>query len=220
MRVAISQPEHFPYLGFFQKMCVCDLFVLLDDVQFSGPRSFQNRNRYLNRDAGYTWFTVPVKKGAYFQLINEVEVSTDGKWRTKLKRKLYHDLKFKNFDEIYSYDKLLDINIASIDFCRRVFNITTPMIKSSSLNITGHKAERIFNICKKLNADTYIAGLGSHNYMASSDFKDIEVQFFYPQIENYESSLVYALKRAEKVRVLVQQICSSPISYCKGEKLL
>ncbi len=220
MRVAISQPEHFPYLGFFQKMCACNLFVLLDDVQFSGPRSFQNRNRYLDRDAEYIWFTVPVKKGSYFQLINEVEVSKDEKWRPKLKRKLYQDLKFDNFDEIYSYDKLLDINIASIEFCRHIFNITTPMIKSSSIKITGHKTERIYNLCKELNADTYVAGLGSSNYMMSSDFKDIEVQFFYPQIENYESSLVYALKQAEKVRFLAHQICSSPNLYCKRKELL
>lgn len=220
MRIAVSQPEHFPYLGFFQKMCACDLFVILDDVQFSGPRSFQNRNRYLNKYSEYIWFTVPVKKGAYFQLINEVEVSADRKWRSKLKRRLYQDLKFERFDEIYDYENLLDINLASINYCRHIFDISTPMIKASSLNIKGQKAERIYNLCKMLNADTYVAGLGSKEYMSSADFKDIEVQFFYPQIENYESSLVYALRHAEEVSLSLRQICSSPLSYCKGDKIL
>jgi hypothetical protein len=35
MKVAIHQPEHFPYMGFFQKMKAADAFVILDDVQYS-----------------------------------------------------------------------------------------------------------------------------------------------------------------------------------------
>ena len=34
MKVAIHQPEHFPYLGFFEKMKQADLFVILDDEQY------------------------------------------------------------------------------------------------------------------------------------------------------------------------------------------
>ena len=34
MKVAIHQPEHFPYMGFFEKMSVADVFVILDDVQY------------------------------------------------------------------------------------------------------------------------------------------------------------------------------------------
>ena len=43
MKITIHQPEHFPYLGFFQKMQEADLFVILDDVQFT-KENFQNRN--------------------------------------------------------------------------------------------------------------------------------------------------------------------------------
>lgn len=194
MRVAISQPEHFPYLGYFQKMCACDLFVILDDVQFSGPRSFQNRNRYINSNGEYTWFTVPVKKGAYFEIITDVEVSKDDKWRKKLERRLRYDLKFQAFDRIYNYEKLVEINMASIDYCREVFGIKIPMIKSSQLSVVGEKADRIYNICKKLGATTYVAGLGSIDYMQTADFKDINVQYFQPIIPNYESSIIYTMK--------------------------
>ena len=44
MKVAIHQPEHFPYMGFFQKMEAADLFVILDDAKFQGKRHWQNRN--------------------------------------------------------------------------------------------------------------------------------------------------------------------------------
>ena len=156
MRIAISQPEHFPYLGYFQKMCSCDLFVILDSVQFSGPRSFQNRNRYLSKTDEFIWFTVPVKKGSYFQLINEVIVSDDIHWRRKLRKRLNQDIKLPldTFDAIYSHNKLVDINIASIKYCMDRFNISTPIVLSSELNVQGQKAELIYNICHKLKADT------------------------------------------------------------------
>ena len=42
--VAIHQPNYFPYLGFFHKLVRCDVFVILDNVQFNRG-GFVNRNR-------------------------------------------------------------------------------------------------------------------------------------------------------------------------------
>ena len=77
MKIAISQPEHFPYLGYFEKMAACDIFVILDNVQFSGPRSWQNRNRFIiNRVYGnglpFQW-----RKNSYFEKIIDVKVAPD-----------------------------------------------------------------------------------------------------------------------------------------------
>ena len=46
MKIAIHQPEHFPYEGFFQKMEYSDVFIILDDVQYS-KGNWQNRNKFL-----------------------------------------------------------------------------------------------------------------------------------------------------------------------------
>ena len=59
MRVAIHQPEHLPYGGFFEKMARCDVFVFLDDVQFN-RRNFQHRNRLTHDDRG--WIKVHLRK--------------------------------------------------------------------------------------------------------------------------------------------------------------
>ncbi|MBM3527027.1 MAG: WbqC family protein [Alphaproteobacteria bacterium] len=58
MIVAVHQPNYLPWLGYFSKMARCDVFVFLDDVQFS-------KNSYINRvqiDGGGAarWLTVPV----------------------------------------------------------------------------------------------------------------------------------------------------------------
>ena len=44
MIVTVHQPEHLPWLGFFDKMRQADVFVLLDTTQFAKD-DFQNRNR-------------------------------------------------------------------------------------------------------------------------------------------------------------------------------
>ena len=71
MIVSIHQPEHFPYLGFFQKMKESDLFIILDNVKFK-KNNFQNRNRFLNSNGEEEWFTVPVEKKANSKLIKDV----------------------------------------------------------------------------------------------------------------------------------------------------
>jgi len=71
MIVSIHQPEHFPYLGFFQKMQKSDLFIILDDVKFK-KNNFQNRNKLLTSDEREEWFTIPVEKNAKWDKIVEV----------------------------------------------------------------------------------------------------------------------------------------------------
>ena len=48
MRIAILQPEHFPYLGFFQKMSMSDVFVILDDVKYC-KNEYYHRNKFKNQ---------------------------------------------------------------------------------------------------------------------------------------------------------------------------
>lgn len=72
--VAIHQPEHFPYMGFFQKMQNCDVFVILDNVKFK-KNDFQNRNKIL-LNGKEEWITVPVEKDANSKEIREVQTAT------------------------------------------------------------------------------------------------------------------------------------------------
>ena len=61
MKITIHQPEHFPYMGFFQKMKEADLFVVLDNVKFR-KNYFQNRNKFKNKNDMDEWFGVSVPK--------------------------------------------------------------------------------------------------------------------------------------------------------------
>jgi len=60
MKVAIHQPNYLPYLGYFDKIRQADIFVFLDDAQFS-KGSYTNRNR-IKTSNGIKWITVPLLK--------------------------------------------------------------------------------------------------------------------------------------------------------------
>ena len=49
-------------------------------------------------------------------------------------------------------------------------DITTPIYRSSELNISGKSSELIINICKKLDASHYISGFGGENYLDEDYF--------------------------------------------------
>jgi WbqC-like protein family len=190
MRVAISQPEHFPYLGFFQKMTQSDLFVLLDDVQFSGRGTFQNRNRIRESDGSTRWFTVPVAKGSYMQRLDHVAVSPDEVWRVRLLRRLRYHFG-KDFASVYKSENLCDINIQSINLLRGALAINVPMLRSSSLGCSGTKSVRLAQICNAVGARTYICGSGGAAYIDMRAFGNVTVEFFHEEVPDYLSTLCH-----------------------------
>jgi hypothetical protein len=186
MRVTIHQPEHFPYLGFFQKMQSADLFVILDDVQYT-KENFQNRNKFLNKNGVEEYFTIELESDAIKKLIKDVLVNDKTNWRRKILTKLQTNFKV-DLSEIYKYDKLIDINMASINYCREKLNITTPIVFSSELGITSTRSQRLADICKHINATEYISGGGGRSYLDESLF-DCPVSYFHPEIPNYYTTL-------------------------------
>ena len=189
MIVSIHQPEHFPYLGFFQKMNKADLFIILDSVKFK-KNNFQNRNRYLNKSGVEEWFTVPVEKKANSKLIKDVLVSEDFGWRKKLIKQMKLNFGY-DLHNIYESEYIKDINMNSIKFCRRHLNITTPMIFSSDLYVVGSKSELLYNLCKEVGAVTYLSGQGGLDYLDIDVFNGINLKVFEPKVDNYYTVLSY-----------------------------
>jgi hypothetical protein len=188
MKVTIHQPEHFPYLGFFQKMEAADLFVVLDDVQFTRG-NFQNRNKLKNKNGFDEWFTIQLEPDSNKKLINKINVSDNPKWKNVILNKLKTNFS-KDFSHIYNHKKLIDINLESIKYCREKLNITTPMVLSSELNIKSTSSQRLADICDKLKATEYISGGGGKDYLNENIF-NCKVSYFKPKITEYYTTLQY-----------------------------
>ena len=186
MKIAIHQPEHFPYMGFFEKMKSADLFVILDDVQYK-KNNWQNRNKFLNKNGVEEFFSVQVEKEATKKLIKDVNV-VDGVWRKKVIKKLQQNLDI-DVSYIYSHDKLIDINMNSIMWVREKLNINKPIIHSSDLYINTKSTQRLVDICNEVGATEYISGEGGKDYLDKSLFKDIKIIYSKPKLKNYYSSI-------------------------------
>ena len=170
-------------MGFFQKMKAADVFVILDNVNYR-KNYFQNRNKFLNKNGVEEWFTMQVEKGSTKKLINEVKV-VDGKWREKVVKKLKQNFNIDT-SNIYSYNKLIDINMASIVWARKKLNINTPMILSSNLSIETKSTQRLVDICHQVGATEYISGIGGKSYLDENLF-ECRVSYLKPKCKNYYS---------------------------------
>ncbi len=204
MLVAIHQPEHLPWIGFFEKMLRADLFVLLDDVQFS-KGDFQNRNR-VKGAGGAQWLTVPVLR-RFPQKLNEVLVAGNG-WQAKhwktlrscYARAAHFDEFAPLFEDFYGrpWARLAELNVAGIELIARALGVERKWVMASELKVSGQKSELVLDICKTLGASGYYSGRTGSTYLDSEAFRragiEIVVQNFnhptYEQLFMKESGFV------------------------------
>ena len=196
MIVAIHQPEHMPYLGFFHKMSRCDAFVILDDVQFT-KNNFQNRNRIVQPDGRETWLTVPVAmKGHTESEIRRIRIADEPQWRKKYWRTLaqsyskhpYFAPLREELEPILLGDQelLIELNMELIRFFRRWLEIDCPLRFSSALGVESRKTDRIVEICRRLGATTYISGTGARDYLDHAPFREAGIELRYQQFSHPE----------------------------------
>ncbi len=199
-RIAIMQPGYLPWLGFFELMYHCDLFVFLDDVQYT-KRDWRNRNR-IRTCNGWQWLTVPVfnrnKRG---QQIRDVQINNHGNWQKQHFKALqihysksrFSSLLLPEFKNIYSkqWDKLLDLNVELILLLAETLLIKTPWVFSSELNIKSKKSERILEICKLLNADELYDSKAASDFLDLSLFEKEEISVKFQDFEHPVYNQVY-----------------------------
>jgi len=181
VKIAIHQPEFFPWLGFFDKMSSVDKYVIFDHVQFK-KRYFENRNK-LKLNGEPVWVTIPVKsRGKQSQRIMDVKINNEENWQKKIFSKIHHCSAgtphgkevVKSLEPIFcekKYDNLLEFNLKIIDWFRDRLSIQTPICFSSNLGVEEYSSsDLILEICKKLKADVYLCGSSGKDYLNTEDF--------------------------------------------------
>jgi len=186
MTAAIHQPNFVPWLGYFYKIAACDLFVILDDVQFS-KNGFINRNR-VKTPQGELWLTLPVEQsGRFGQKICETLVKGKEQITPKLLRTIKMNYSksphlltwYPQLEEILLNKQLnlAEINLELIRWICGILGVTTPFRRSSELSgITGESTERLVSICKSVGADTYLSGLGGNKYQEADMYAAAGIQ--------------------------------------------
>ena len=191
MRLAIHQPNFFPWLGLFHKIASVDRFMFFDHVQAPDGKSWLSRNRILI-DGDVRWLTIPIKRHSG-QRISDVAINYSGNFARKhlgTLRQAYG--KSPHFDEVFEFletlyaqkfDKLSRFNEEFIrSVCSRT-GIGTSFCRSSELveafpELLGQAGnELVLNLSLKAAASGYLSGSGCTDFIEQESFSTNGIEF-------------------------------------------
>lgn len=172
MKVGIIQPSYIPWRGYFDFIDSVDLFIFYDDIQYS-KQTWRNRNQ-IKTASGLTWLTVPVYD-PHMADIMAVQINNKVNWRKKQLRTIelaysrapfFNDY-FHDFSAILRQDEnsLCTLDIRLTRWLMEKLAISTPTMLASELGARGSSTERLVDILKKVNADSYLSGPAASAYL-------------------------------------------------------
>ena len=201
MTVSIHQPDYIPWLGLYYKIAHSDVFVYLDDAQYSNEAD-HNVN-VIKTAQGPLRLKVPVEQHLGDKIL-DVRTRDELDWKEKhLKTIRMNYSKAGFFNQIYpGFEKVIinhhgsisDLNIEINKYLCDGFGIKTKMLKSSDMNITTTKEDRVIDICLKLGGNEYLSGNGARVYQFEDhftckglkltylDYKPIEYKQIWPKV--------------------------------------
>jgi hypothetical protein len=165
MRVGIHQLHYLPWLRYFEKIQNCDVFVVLDDIQFN-KNGWQNRNK-VKTPSGPVLLTVPVQM-KFQQRLDEVRLDNRTQWRKKhwktIEQSYHRAPHFSEyagfFEATYAreWEFLNELNRHMLEFYLRTLGVTTRVEYSSALNVPGIATERLVNLIRAVGGESYYSG--------------------------------------------------------------
>ncbi len=209
MKLAIMQPYFFPYLGYFQLINAVDKFILYDLVNYIKKGYINRNkilNRSLSRE---WLITAPLQKQSSNSLIKEIKFADSNIWKSKLLKDIYFNYKRAPYfeptycliNEILNFetDFISSFNSNSIRKICKYINISTLISdneiyfdevehlisfidydeKDISVLYPKKKVQRIFEICKREEANNYINSIGGKALYDKSVFKSNLINLFF-----------------------------------------
>lgn len=195
LRVGIMQPYFLPYLGYFQLIQKCDIFVLYDDVQFT-KKGWISRN-YLRSSANAAWsISLPTLASKTETLIREKKIAQEfapdsifsriqNDYGRNLNFQAERDLLWKILSK--KEKNLFRFLKSSITETLQFLDFGNPQILTSSEigDFTGFKGEsKVIAILSKLGAHSYLNPISGQNLYNTETFlaSGIFLEFFKPSI--------------------------------------
>ena len=190
-RCVILQPSYIPWRGYFHQIQMADLFIFYDDVQYD-KRGWRNRNR-IKTPQGSKWLTIPVySHGAQVEHIpiNQIRICWDTPWNAEHWRTIQYAYKksplFAAYAPTIEYfyqtkpELLADFTIDLTQAFANMIGIThTQFMRSSTLNVSGQKTDRLINILKLVGATHYVSGPSARDYIEEEKFKQAGIELEY-----------------------------------------
>lgn len=192
-KIAIMQPYFLPYIGYFQLISAVDSFVVYDNIEYS-KKGWINRNRFLQNNTDYL-FSLPLKKDSDYLHVDKRHISTEYNAKKLLdrihfayKKAPYHRNLISLLEGILYYprDNLFDFIYHSILKVCLYLEIDTNFIISSTIPINHSlsSSAKVIEICKMLNASTYINPVGGVELYSDEEFRDNGIELYFLQSQD------------------------------------
>jgi len=198
MLCAIHQPNFLPRLSTLAKLYAADIWVILDDVQFT-RRDYQHRC-YLAPVAGAClpgrWLTLPVHlPGGRATLIRDARLAepaltakrTSGVLRQYCRRAPYRsdvlDLIPGIGEAITGTGRLADVSEHATIALLRLLNWPGAICRSSGIPArAGRRSDRLADLTRAVGASAYLCGTGGSRYLDQAPFaaQGLSVAMFTP----------------------------------------
>ena len=222
MKIGISQPTLFPWIGFFNIIKNSDAFVFLDNVKFE-KSSWQMRNKLKSvsrTDESELWIRIPTKSVKSNTLIKDVLIDNQQNWKHKHVNtflihygKAFNEIEFLQKMYEKEWENLAEFNIEFIQGCCEFLDIPTKMYRASNLVLEGKKSELVLNICKKLSATEYLANSGSKIYLENdrSIFEKENIKINYHEFKHpiYKQKGHKFIEKLSILDLLFNEKCSA-----------
>ena len=201
MILTAHQPVYLPWLGLFHKIALAETFVYFDQTQYL-PKNWMNRNKIRTKN-GSIWLTIPVLRKGYRDLkTSEIEINNSINWQKKHLRSISLNYKkspyFENyipfFEDVYSrkWEFLGDLNEYMLKWFLDELGIKVNFLNAKNFKFEGEKSSLILNMCKKLDASTYIFGTLGKDYANVHEFEKNNVKLIFQDYNHPKYSQLYS----------------------------
>jgi hypothetical protein len=181
MRCVILQPSYIPWRGYFDQIRCAEVFVFYDDVQFD-KGGWRHRNK-ISTPNGPLWLSIPVKHKGHLRdslRLNDVEIDWNQNWILKHWRSICQNYaRSPFFREVSSllqpfYEShpstLCEFIIPLTIQISQFLGFQTRFMRSSEMNISGGKTERLVNIVNSVSCSRYLSGPSAQGYLEEERF--------------------------------------------------
>ncbi len=179
MKCSIMQPTYLPWSGYFNLIYNTDIFIFLDDAQYS-KGSWHNRNLIIN-NFKKKWITIPLKKHKLKTNLNKIYLHDLEAWKIDhinlLKQSYFKHPFYNSVEEILNFiltaktNILSELNIILIKFICQKLCIKSKFIQSSHLKVdTQKRTDKLINLLKNFNVTEYLSPQGSMAYLLDDNF--------------------------------------------------
>ena len=202
--VGIHQPNYLPWLGYFFKIFISDIFIILDDVEYSSAslskRCFVRKQKFA-MDKSY--LSIPLQKHSNHCLIQNLYIDHKQAWQQKQLNQVFAVYKSAKYFEAYfpflemlleqtkKYEKLADFNEFVMLKILNLLGLQKKIIKSSKLPVSGHKADYVINLVEYYKASHYFSGTGARKYQKEENFHTRNIKLVYNEIFSFLAEKKY-----------------------------